>query len=63
MNKDQKDNVSQSSEIIEEKENLRGKEMDELSSSSDNYDIPTTKNDSVNSSESEATLINEKNHC
>ena len=35
--------------------------MDELSSSSDNYDIPTPKNDSGNSSESEATLINEKN--
>ena len=61
MNKDKKDDVSQSSEIIEEKENLRGKELDELSSSSDNYDIPTPKNDSGNSSESEATLINEKN--
>ena len=62
-NRNQKINEdnSQSSEIIEEKDDLEKKEMDELSSSSENYDIPTPKNDSGSSSESEATLINEKN--
>ena len=60
-NKEFIEDNSQSSEIIEEKEDLEKKEIDELSSSSENYDIPTPKNDSGSSSESEATLINEKN--
>ena len=60
-NKEFIEDNSQSSEIIEEKEDLEKKEIDELSSSSENYDIPTPKNDSGSSSDSEATLINEKN--
>ena len=52
---------SQSNEIIEEKEELEKKGIDELSNLSENYDIPTPKNESEISSDSEATLINEKN--
>ena len=59
--KEKNENNSQSSEIIEEKEELEGKGIGELSNSSENYDIPTPKNDSGESSESEETLINEKN--
>ena len=58
---DNNDDMSQSSEIVEEKEEFKRKGLDEFSSSSENYDIPTPKNDSGNSSESEETLINEKN--
>ena len=56
------DDMSQSSsEIVEEKEEFEKKGLDRFSSSSENYDIPTPKNDSGSSSESEATLINENN--
>ena len=58
---DNNDDMSQSSEIVEEKEEFKRKGLDEFSSSSENYDIPTPKNESGNSSESEETLINEKN--
>ena len=58
---DNNDDMSQSSEIVEEKEEFKRKGLDEFSSSSENYDIPTPKNDSGNTSESEETLINEKN--
>ena len=58
---DNNDDMSQSSEIVEEKEEFKRKGLDEFSSSSENYDIPTPKNDSGNSSESEETFINEKN--
>ena len=58
---DNDEDMSQSSEIVEEKEEFKRKGLDNFSSSSENYDIPTPKNDSGNSSESEETLINEKN--
>ena len=59
---DNNDDMSQSSsEIVEEKEEFEKKGLDGFSSSSENYDIPTPKNDSGSSSESEATLINENN--
>ena len=59
--KEVNENNSQSSGIIEEKEELEKKGIDELSNLSENYDIPTPKNESELSSDSEATLINEKN--
>ena len=59
-NKEKDDDISKSSEIVEEKEELERKLLDESSSSSDNYDMPTPKNESVSDSESEATLINER---
>ena len=59
--KEVNENNSQSNEIIEEKEELEKKGIDELSNLSENYDIPTPKNESEISSDSEATLINEKN--